>query len=79
MAMRAPLHVIEGGRKPDRRIAADELHMELSVYFDEVADTAVRLTECTTRRAIENESLRLAFLTEAVRREWLALRPDGAA
>ena len=78
--LRPRLHVIEGGRKPDRRSAGEEAHMEVMAFFDEVEQSVTAIAEQSLGMRVLNECSRLAHRTAQARREWLLLtHPDGAA
>ena len=79
------LSVIEGGRKPDRRSALEEAHIEAIAFCDEVEWAALEIVNAVTGLPVPsmkaiNEALRMAHRAHAAKAELLALRgPEDAA
>ena len=79
-----PFVVIEGGRKPDRRSALEEAHVEAIALCDEVEWAAAEIVNAIiglpvpSMKAI-HEATRMAHRASAARAELLALGPKDAA
>lgn len=84
-AARPVLRALEGGRKADRRTAAEFAHVELMTFFSEVETAAEVIVNAVVGLPVPstlviNEASRLAFRAGRAREEWLALTdgPDVA-
>lgn len=77
------LTLLEGGRKPDRRSAAEEAHVEAVAFCDEVVSGAARIVDALFGLPVPsalaiNEAMRLAYRAERAKAELVALGPrDG--
>jgi hypothetical protein len=80
-ALRPSLTVVRG-RKPDRRSAVDENHVELLTFFAEVEVAARVIVNAVTGLVVPsavaiNEAHRMAARAIACRAEYLSLTDDG--
>jgi hypothetical protein len=78
------LTVLEGGRKPDRRSAAEDARREAIAFTHEVEWAAAEIVNAITGLPVPsthaiNEALRMAHRASAARAELLALGPKDAA
>lgn len=81
-AVRPSLTLVRG-RKPDRRSASDENHIELMTFFLEVEEAARAIVNAVTGLLVPsavaiNEANRMAYRAAACRDEYLALGGDVA-